>query len=522
MSGGTQIDGGMQINIRPEVNILSVLRHLNYKPWFALAEFVDNSLQSYLDSDVALTGSPLSVSIDFDADGAGRIVVTDNAAGIRLDDFPRAFRAADVPLNRKGLSEFGMGMKSAASWFAKTWRVRTSVAGEPVERSVTFDIASISRNHTEQLGVVEVAVPMEAHYTVIELDGLNHIPQTQTVTKIKSHLSSIYRTYLREKQIRLSFRGEELHYSEVDPLMAAKASEPGGEPETWWKPIDFSLADGKSVAGFAGIRAIGSTSQAGFALLRRGRLILGSYDEPYRPVEIFGRSNTYTYQRLYGELTLDGFEVSHTKDGFRWEEEEVEFLALLEKEIRAEPLNLFAQASGYRAKTADLIAPIESAATNVATAVEEHFDEVLGDTLEAPIPESMIPDEISDTFAGRAIKRQVEVKIEAALWLIDIEATIDAPQDDWLEVGASIEEKDESGKLRTRVFTKVNLSHPFSTKFLGPSNENSELLITIASALSLSLALGKLVGAKSYKILRDLNVLLRDTFAAITDQEEQR
>ena len=37
-----------RVNIRPEVSILSVLRHLNYRPWFAMAEFVDNSLQSFL------------------------------------------------------------------------------------------------------------------------------------------------------------------------------------------------------------------------------------------------------------------------------------------------------------------------------------------------------------------------------------------------------------------------------------------------------------------------------------------
>src|SRR5579863_8284486 len=38
------------VSIRPGVGILSVLRHLNYKAWFAMAEFVDNSLQSYLHS----------------------------------------------------------------------------------------------------------------------------------------------------------------------------------------------------------------------------------------------------------------------------------------------------------------------------------------------------------------------------------------------------------------------------------------------------------------------------------------
>src|SRR5512141_2624707 len=39
-----------RVNIRPGVSVLSILRHLNYKPWFALAEFVDNSLQSSFDS----------------------------------------------------------------------------------------------------------------------------------------------------------------------------------------------------------------------------------------------------------------------------------------------------------------------------------------------------------------------------------------------------------------------------------------------------------------------------------------
>ena len=34
------------IEIRPEVTMLSVLRHLNYKAWFAMAEFIDNALQS--------------------------------------------------------------------------------------------------------------------------------------------------------------------------------------------------------------------------------------------------------------------------------------------------------------------------------------------------------------------------------------------------------------------------------------------------------------------------------------------
>ena len=41
-----------RVNIRPGVKVLSVLQHLNYRPWFALAEFVDNSIQSFIDYQV--------------------------------------------------------------------------------------------------------------------------------------------------------------------------------------------------------------------------------------------------------------------------------------------------------------------------------------------------------------------------------------------------------------------------------------------------------------------------------------
>lgn len=93
------------IEIRPEVTMLSVLRHLNYKAWFAIAEFIDNSLQSYLANREALEtlhGADFRLEVDVRIDTAvsGLIVITDNAAGISTVDFPRAFRAAQVPTDR--------------------------------------------------------------------------------------------------------------------------------------------------------------------------------------------------------------------------------------------------------------------------------------------------------------------------------------------------------------------------------------------------------------------------------------
>ncbi len=124
------------VNIRPGVSILSVLRHLNYKTWFALAEFVDNAVQSYRSSRTELEalhgdGFKLQVRIDIDATRPARISIKDNAAGIARAEFPRAFRPAAIPTNRSGLSEFGMGMKSTACWFAPRWSVRRRRLASP-------------------------------------------------------------------------------------------------------------------------------------------------------------------------------------------------------------------------------------------------------------------------------------------------------------------------------------------------------------------------------------------------------
>ena len=91
-----------KINIRPSVSVLSVLKHLNYKPWFAMAEFVDNAIQSYLDNQRELRVASgknykLRVDIDPDLSPPERISVRDNAAGIYPAEFPRAFRPADPP-----------------------------------------------------------------------------------------------------------------------------------------------------------------------------------------------------------------------------------------------------------------------------------------------------------------------------------------------------------------------------------------------------------------------------------------
>jgi hypothetical protein len=225
-----------RVNIRPGVSILSVLPHLNYKPWFALAEFVDNALQSFLSRKRELReveGPKFSLSVDIDLDPAAqRIVIRDNAGGIEHAAFPRAFRPAEAPPDANGLSEFGMGMKSAAAWFAPKWSVRTKALGETVERTVQFDIAHIVKDTIEELEVRSRTAPVDAHYTELVLDEVRRMPQKRTIGKITDHLSSIYRCFLRSGELQLSFDGEPLTFEEPEILVAPYWKHRTGQPRT--------------------------------------------------------------------------------------------------------------------------------------------------------------------------------------------------------------------------------------------------------------------------------------------------
>ena len=224
------------VSIRPGVRVLSVLQHLNYKPWFALAEYVDNSLQSYLDHRKELKkaeGSQfkLKVNIRIESGDGGRITVRDNAAGIYKGDYARAFRAAEVPPNSSGLSEFGMGMKSASCWFAPIWSVRSKALGETEEKTVSFDIKKILKDSLEGLEVQSRNSDRLKHYTEIILSDLyNKAPQARTLTKIREHLCGIYRMFTRDDILELTLNGEPLTYEPPPILKVPYHTDPRGKP----------------------------------------------------------------------------------------------------------------------------------------------------------------------------------------------------------------------------------------------------------------------------------------------------
>lgn len=504
-----------RVSIRPGVSILSVLRHLNYTPWYALAEFVDNAVQSFVQHQEELRrvegrGFKLRVDIDVDSSPPARLSIRDNAAGIFPSEFPRAFRPAAIPPDRTGLGEFGMGMKSAACWFSPKWTVRTSSLDDAIVRTVQFDIDNIINDDLEELVIQETAAPAEQHFTEIVLENVFHLPVGRTVGKLKEHLTDIYRVFMRDDVLELRFNGERLEYTEPTVLTAPYYKDKSGPIKKWHKQIEFDLGGGLSVHGFAALREPASTTRAGFALFRRRRLIQGSGDQGYRPAFIFGQSNSYRYQRLFGELHLEGFEVSHTKDGFRWDENEQPFLELLREHLDSDELPLLKQAEGHRSRTAraQLATAARTAVTNTTQAMEVRLPEVLPALADAPNVDadaSELPEQ------RKLASKRFEITFRGRAWSIKVEITNEPSESQWLVLS----DRGAKGSEARRIDIRLNAAHPFMVQFGQADSQELEGLLRVAAAIALAEIVARDAGVRhAGTVRRNINDILRE---ALTD-----
>ena len=506
-----------RVNIRPGVSVLSVLRHLNYKPWFAIAEFVDNSIQSFLSYKKELIKEDgedvkLSIDINIDSTDSGCITIRDNAAGIHKKEFPRAFRPAEIPPDQSGLCEFGMGMKSAACWFSPKWSVRTSAIGEDIEKRVAFDVEKIVLDKIEELDVKSRKAKKNAHFTEIVLTDIYRLPAGKTIAKIKEHLCDIYRVLNREESIEIKFNEDVLKYRSPTILEAPFHKEPNGDKTTWLKKVDFDFGDDLKVWGFVAIRKKASTSRAGFSLFRRRRLIQGSGDDGYRPEFIFGKPNSFIYQRLFGELHLEGFDISHTKDGFKWDENEEPFLEILKEELSDKSFPILQQAREHRvqSKKVDLRKGAKVATKRTSDTIKEHVPQVLSHLTEKPSKQEP-PEQLEEAIA--ACKKVIDVELHSQPWRIILELSEDPAIGDWLEISDKFVEekhKPKDNAYRT-VGLRLSLVHPFMERFVGSDPDQIQPLLRVAAALGLAEVAARSSGVRmAGTIRRNINELLRE------------
>lgn len=313
-----------KLNIRPTSSVYATYKRLSYQPWTAIAEFVDNSTQSFYDHKEELLGikysSGLLIEINYieSPEEGDRLEITDNAYGMEWEDFQRAVILDKPPVNRDGRNEFGMGLKTAACWFGSIWSVESTRYNSRNKYYTEINVDELGKYKVEEIDVQEGIVSPKDHFTKIVIKNLNKkIKGSRTIGKVKDLLSSIYREDIRSGLVKIYYNGTLLSFKEPPIYMETV----NGMEKTWKKDVNFSIMhDGKElkVKGFVAIRIPGSVKEAGFTLMRRGRVIIGGSENTYRPNELFGDSNSYAWQRLYGEFHMDNWPVTQAKDGFDW------------------------------------------------------------------------------------------------------------------------------------------------------------------------------------------------------------
>lgn len=497
------------LNIRPKSAMYAAFARLNYKPWFALAEFIDNAIQSFLSNQRALRAEgfqgPLQIDVSIDD---AEISVSDRAGGIALSDFPRAFSPATPPADTSGLSEFGLGMKAAACWFSRMWTVRTSALGDPFEREVVFDVPKISREGIEQIPVATRPTKETDHFTVISMRDLRVRPKGSTLAKIRNHLASIYRVLLADDvvRIRLTTAGDsqELKYDAPELLDAPYYRTPTEPPRRWRREFAFDI-DGKTVRGWAGIMRSGSQSKAGFSVFRRGRLIEGSVGEAYKPHAIFGSANSFESQRIVGELHVEGFHVSHTKDGIHWDEYEERVVDRVLQELTSKECPLIDQARGYRArKTADQLPASFAADALDGTMVA--LQSTPGVTESAALETVRAADETPAREEPTVLQqRNFELALvrDGKPWRLRIETVRDPGMDFFTVEGAH---RDDAQEVNVR----INLDHEFSIAWLNENENAMHPMVRFIAALALGERVARLGGATGAgSVRRSANEWLR-------------
>ena len=92
----------------------------------------------------------------------------------------------------------------------------------------------------EELNISSATAKEEAHYTEIVLSNLNYRPQGMTIKKIKDHLASIYRVFLKNNEINIKFNGDDIIYEDPEILNVPHFRD-GGPNILWQKEIDFDF-----------------------------------------------------------------------------------------------------------------------------------------------------------------------------------------------------------------------------------------------------------------------------------------
>jgi len=309
------------LNITPSRHLLPYLGSQDYFFPDALAEFVDNSLDSYNHMKESETfkehPEPLIVNISFKANGK-QLLIEDNAEGMSFKELNEALRIAKIRKEESRHGLFGIGMKAACTSLGKRFTLRTSQAGNPEVLCVDYDEESWTRSIVDDANwsipySTEKKEDIKQHFTTIEISELKVWLYSYRNNQVLESFSRRYRPFLEDKNIVLKINGlacKPEKYKLID-----------GERKLGGTGI-LSLPDGTKIRGWVGLLETGSIKGLfGLHLFRQNRLIAAYNKELLRPrkkdeYEIVEAGGHPSLARIIGEIHLDNVPVTLNKRHF--------------------------------------------------------------------------------------------------------------------------------------------------------------------------------------------------------------
>lgn len=524
-----------EINIQPGVGMYALFKAMTYKPWVALGELVDNSIDSYTKNRVSLEkiepGFKLKVEISFDQGEKARILVEDNAAGIAADRVQNAFTPASSNPDHSGIGRFGIGMKSATGWYSNYYTISSRAIGEEVKRTVIFDIPKIIKDQSDRIHIATEPKIAQDHGTRIVMTQLHRsVPQTQTLTKLRAYLASMYREFIRNGTVEIFVGGEKLTYDVPDLLFEPywpndKGPSLESKPREWKKSFSFELSDSWAaddaedrpsrppvIEGWIGILAKGDNQKSGLALIWKGKVIYGAgsmaesgSEEIYRPYEIFRTRSSNQFLRIIGEIDVSELNVTAFKDRVNWRQgEEDEFLSRLLGVVHAGKEPLLGMATNYRTtqRGSSINKKVEDALNSAAESVKEELAKT-----DAPLISS--EEKLREGLASEPSGSPVSPPMSKMLSLDDqnlVLEVIDAPFEPSL---IRVRQQSEGWSI------SFNRAHPFVNSFASLPDSDLDPVLRMAIAIGLAEIRARNAGTPQSSYYRqEINELLRGSLSS--------
>jgi Histidine kinase-, DNA gyrase B-, and HSP90-like ATPase len=402
----------MTMQLRMGNSAINAFKRLPYTPAYALAEFVDNSTQSFFTNREALGQSCVSVGIVFDRN-ARSITIHDDAYGMSLQDLDRALTVGVPPIDASGRSRYGMGMKTAACWFGSKWTLTSKQYGSNEEFEFSVDVDSFSRSEPNSSTFRTRKKARDLHYTTLTIENVSRQMSGTQINEWRKILGSIYRKDIQAGRLKL----------EVEHVAA---DYPGKSDEDFYLSaltgrrykVDFDEVVpgcGVRIKGWIGVFAEdhGGRAYAGISVFQNDRCIMGA-DNSWRPARIFasGAGSTLN-QKLVGELNLDDpkITVSHTKDQILWTDDQEDEIVLHIKKIADEHDIITMARRTYSADDADRLKRETAIAKFRDLASTKDFIDKIA-FVEAPNKEFAVTRNSYTVDETRQMEPDFEIKIE--------------------------------------------------------------------------------------------------------------